>query len=345
LAWKTPPELFLLLGLAGWACVVYRSTGPANDKLTAESPWGRLYATAPLLVLIVVYWTFSLRSNLNIGHRHILPTYPPLFILAGAAGLWFRPPAARRDKRAKATVAVPSRPSVQSAMRIIILLAMAGAILESLLIWPDYLAYFNVLAGGPRQGYRRLVDSSLDWGQDLKELKGWLDAHPADNEDSQRVYLSYFGTARPAYYDIKAQPLPNYFPRWAPHIPRPLTGGLYCTSASMIASVYLSPYRGRWNTIYESDYQALRPYVFEYQRRAADPDAAREFAQNPMPKDVRDAFRKYEILRFARLASFLRQREPDDQVGYSILIYRLTDADLETALDGPTCELLPAPET
>jgi hypothetical protein len=50
------------------------------------------------------------------------------------------------------------------------------------------------------------------------------------------------------------------------------------------------------------------------------------------------------VLRFARLTSYLRGREPDDEIGYSILVYRLTDADLAEALDGPPRELLPMPE-
>ena len=49
-------------------------------------------------------------------------------------------------------------------------------------------------------------------------------------------------------------------------------------------------------------------------------------------------------MRFARLCSFLREREPDAKIGYSILIYRLTDADLARALAGPPCELLAKPE-
>ena len=48
---------------------------------------------------------------------------------------------------------------------------------ESLAIAPHYLAYFNAFAGGPSQGYRHLIDSSLDWGQDLRGLKDWLDRH------------------------------------------------------------------------------------------------------------------------------------------------------------------------
>ena len=42
-------------------------------------------------------------------------------------------------------------------------------------VHPHYLAYFNEPAGGPRDGYRRLVDSSLDWGQDLTGLSDWME--------------------------------------------------------------------------------------------------------------------------------------------------------------------------
>jgi len=39
------------------------------------------------------------------------------------------------------------------------------------------------------------------------------------------------------------------------------------------------------------------------------------------------------------LCVFLRQREPVDNVGHSILIYRLTSEDLQKALSGPLAEL------
>ena len=58
-------------------------------------------------------------------------------------------------------------------------------------VWPDYLAYFNEFAGGPN-GDRILVDSNLDWGQDLKGLKRFMDSRGID-----RIYLSYFGTDSP----------------------------------------------------------------------------------------------------------------------------------------------------
>ena len=40
-----------------------------------------------------------------------------------------------------------------------------------------------------------------------------------------------------------------------------------------------------------------------------------------------------------RLCAFLRRREPDDNIGYSILIYRMTTEDLREALSGPPVEL------
>jgi len=42
---------------------------------------------------------------------------------------------------------------------------------------PHYLAFFNELAGGPGSGHRVLVDSNLDWGQDLKGLRNWMSDH------------------------------------------------------------------------------------------------------------------------------------------------------------------------
>jgi hypothetical protein len=53
------------------------------------------------------------------------------------------------------------------------------------------------LAGGPNGGWRYLVDSNLDWGQDLGGLKQWMDENEVDH-----IWLSYFGEGRPDYYGI-----------------------------------------------------------------------------------------------------------------------------------------------
>src|SRR5947209_6831662 len=64
-------------------------------------------------------------------------------------------------------------------------------------------------------------------------------------------------------------------------------------------------------------------------------------ARRLLPEFMNDEFLLFDHLRFARLCAWLRRREPDDSVGYSILVYRLTDRDVRDALYGPPAELAP----
>jgi hypothetical protein len=77
-------------------------------------------------------------------------------------------------------------------------------IAEAALIYPYHLAYFNEAAGGPDNGYRILADSNIDWGQDVKRLKAWLDVHGVGE-----VHLALFTGSVPERYGIQALPLPG----------------------------------------------------------------------------------------------------------------------------------------
>src|SRR5207249_3796088 len=79
---KTPPGFLALLGLA----LVALAT---RDRSIGKRRW-RLYEILPLLIFLADYWAFAIASNLNIGHRHLLPTYPAMYILAGGVTLWLR---------------------------------------------------------------------------------------------------------------------------------------------------------------------------------------------------------------------------------------------------------------
>jgi len=52
--------------------------------------------------------------------------------------------------------------------------------IETATMHPDYLAFFNVVSGGPRRGERLLLDSNLDWGQDMGRLAKWLKSNEAN---------------------------------------------------------------------------------------------------------------------------------------------------------------------
>jgi hypothetical protein len=299
---STLPFLLLLLtaGIAGQRSV------RTQDRTIVLA---RLRPFIPLAALFVVYWAMSITSHLNIGHRHILPTYPVLFIGLGSLAGWL-------DLRRRALA-----------------ILVGGLVLwhglESWWIRPHYLAYFNPLAGGPTNGWRHLVDSSLDWGQDLPGLHDWLGRHA----QGQQVFLSYFGTGDPAYEGIRATALPSLpdVGRSRPwHVLQP---GIYAVSATMLQHVY-SPVRGPWTLELEKEYQQLRitePDLLAYQ---ASPARGDELLRIAPAINWTTAWRRYELLRFARLCHYLRVRQPDAQVGYSILIYRVSAEELRRATNG-----------
>ncbi|MBL9188311.1 MAG: glycosyltransferase family 39 protein [Opitutaceae bacterium] len=294
----------LLLLLAGGA--IAGGFAAARKKIAALRP------LLPLAPLFAVYWATSLASNLNIGHRHILPTYPVLFIAAGWLGRWL-------DGR---------RPFMA--------IAIAGLTMwhagESLRARPHYLAYFNPIVGGSENGWRHLVDSSLDWGQDLPGLKRWLDA----NARGERVFLSYFGTGDPGHEGIRATQLPTLPDVGPPRRWHALAPGIYAISATMLQHVY-SKVRGDWTLELEKEYQQLRatePDLLAFQN---DPAHRAALLRDVPAENWSIAWKRYEQLRFARLCHYLRVRAADAAIGHSIRIYRLNAAEIEGAT-GPSLD-------
>lgn len=289
--------------------------------LGAAMRWGRpgvprlerfrddCYRLAPLLTLGVVYGTFSLMSHLNIGQRHILPMYPLLFIMAGALmtisiDRWLRRTA-------------------------VILLLLSSV--ESFWIRPHYLAFFNFLSGGPSQGWRQLVDSSLDWGQDLPALGKWVHAHRRPGEP---VYLSYFGADNPRYEGLGwAIELSPYYTYGRPRRWVELRPGLYCISATLLQDVY-SPFRGPWTKDREGYYQHLLKKMRAQLAAGTRSPYIPQFDEGP-----NSPLWQLDRLRFARLCTYLRLRKPDAVINYTIFVYRLSAHEVHVAVDGSAPQL------
>jgi hypothetical protein len=270
---KTTLALLVALGATYLVAVFHwRKAGPAAQR-------ARLLELAPLAVTALVVAVTAIAGHLNIGHRHILAVYPVLFIAVGALG--------RLPRR---WLLVP-------------LGLLAGQAVESLAIRPHYLAFFNTASGGPDRAYRLVVDSSLDWGQDLPALRDWV---ATNRRPGEPLLLSYFGNAWPPHYGVR----PNRFLP-AAYIARPpfasydYVPGLYAVSATCLAEVYTS-YAGPWRAEWEALYRTV----------------------------ARDS-EEFDRLRFARLCKYLQRRTPDANAGHSILIFRLSADDLHAALEGP----------
>jgi hypothetical protein len=58
--------------------------------------------------------------------------------------------------------------------RFLLIASLLATIASTLRVYPHQLAYFNELSGGPENGYRHLLHSNLDWGQDYLLVREWL---------------------------------------------------------------------------------------------------------------------------------------------------------------------------
>ena len=176
LAVKTPLPL-LLAGLSGLGLLAWRGVRERSVPLLA-----------PPLCFIAILGFSCAYSHINIGVRHVMVLFPLLAIGAAYAvtAAW------------RATA-----PMAQRGARVTLRAGLAALLLwqaGTLLVWPDYLAYFNVLAGSHPE--RILVDSDLDWGQDLRRLSRELARRRVDS-----LYLAYSGSA-----DLTLEHLPPFQP-------------------------------------------------------------------------------------------------------------------------------------
>ncbi len=195
---KTPlafTALALWLLAAGWL----KTRGRSFD--------GWCVALTPLTVAAV-----AILSRFNIGHRHLTPLYPFLCVAIAPAAAWL---------------------SERKARAVAVAVLVASCFVSFALATPRYLSYFNVVAGGPRGGSKHLVDSNIDWGQDLLRLRNWMSA-----QGVQEVDLAYFGTADPRAYGIRFRKVAMLFDFY-PELPvvRPESGHYLAASVTLLAGV------------------------------------------------------------------------------------------------------------
>jgi hypothetical protein len=118
-----------------------------------------------LIVLIpfCVFMIPAMLGHIDIGIRHILPAIALLYLLV-MLGL----------SRGRGPV--------------VLAVLAALSCIETAVVHPDYLAFFNFVSGGPSNGQRWLLDSNLDWGQDEARLQDYLARHAHGRSVTIRVF-------------------------------------------------------------------------------------------------------------------------------------------------------------
>lgn len=154
-----------------------------------------------VIIFITVSFTAaaSLLGSLQIGIRYLLPVYPVAFLLIGKAGEDAFLPIVHWPKGWEGREPPPQifRKIVRIAARVLLGLLLIWALGLHARAWPNYISYFNELAEGPEHGSELLLDSNIDWGQDLPGLAKWMKKNGVDAID-----LAYFGHDDPVRFGI-----------------------------------------------------------------------------------------------------------------------------------------------
>ena len=240
-----PTLLLLMFALAvGFFLALKRNLAkfPKNIWPNFKNYLDRHIAEFSMLAFIALYAYVSITGNLNIGFRHLFPILPFMYILISKEIAIFGEKLKKNQRKYFWGI-------------ITVLLVWLAA--QTAFAYPTYLAYFNELVGGTKNGYKYVTDSNVDWGQELKRLTKWVDDNKID-----KIRVDYFGGGDVKHY------LGDKAIIWHAHMGQ--EPGWYAISAT--------------------------------------------FLQNSLYYKIHEGKPDYE---------WLRKREPDANIGGSILIYKI----------------------
>lgn len=186
-----------------------------------------------LIIPVIVILAGSFFDVAHMGLRRILPIYPFLFVLASTVV---------SDSRSFEFNAL--KKSVYSVSLAILII---WHVVTSIKTYPDYLTYFNDFVVPPQAGINYLDGSNIDWGQDLKGLKNFM-----DQEGIKNIKLLYYGSADPQYYKIDAIPLTPDDIKRGPH------SGYYAISAHLLIRARKFPSLVGLGDAWKKEHEPLR---------------------------------------------------------------------------------------
>ncbi|MGO8745454.1 MAG: glycosyltransferase family 39 protein [Thermoguttaceae bacterium] len=156
--------LAIKVPLGTWAMLALAILVSAVARGNSTAWYDEVFLLVPVAALLALV---SSQTGFNHHLRYVLPIFPFAFI-------WMSKVARAVDLGHRGTACLAS-------------VALAWSVTSSLWVYPHNLSYFNEAVGGPMGGHAHLLDSNIDWGQDLLYLKRWLKEHP----EAQPIALAY----------------------------------------------------------------------------------------------------------------------------------------------------------
>lgn len=158
---------------------------------------GTNFSEFAMFSFVAFYWIYSIKSPLNIGVRHIMPTLPFIYILTtGIIKQWVNGLALIGGTDFINKLMNFTKSFIKFSLKFALIgILIIWYLAETLISTPYYLSYFNQIGEGTLNGYKYVTDSNYDWGQDLKRLSEFVLKH-----NINKIAIDYFGGGSPTYY-------------------------------------------------------------------------------------------------------------------------------------------------
>jgi hypothetical protein len=177
---QKPQYLLRTFSTSGWwyyypVAFLLKTTLPALLLILVTAAGAVYLRKLPgaLSLFVALYAAAAMASSLALGLRYVLPVYPFVYVIVACI-----------VAELMATVAGREKSIITAATTLLLTWHMA----EATLTYPNYIGYFNELIGSRDNADAYLIDSNLDWGQDLDRLAAWASA----NRIAQ-INVDYFG--------------------------------------------------------------------------------------------------------------------------------------------------------
>ncbi len=173
---ETPMSLLLLFAAIIFSIYKIFTTKSGKKAWKRLCDWSENNIQKLLFILFIVFYMgMSIKSPLNIGYRHLMPILPLIYILIATAFV--------------------HKKEMWWGYLSITLIVFAGAV-QAFAVYPYFISYFNFIGGGTMNGYRYVTDSNYDWGQDMYELKNFVQNNP----QIDKIAIDFFGGSDVQYY-------------------------------------------------------------------------------------------------------------------------------------------------